>query len=82
MADGRLGPGERRAGRKAGDWWAALVLAGVLAWRQGASLDETHGLLARLKPGLVDVRPYFPFPGTSAADIALWAPANVTVSSC
>lgn len=35
-----------------------------------ASIDETHALLVRLKPSLVDVRPYHPFPGTAAADLA------------
>ena len=45
MADRRLGPGESRAGRKAGDWWAALVLAGS-AEAAGRTLVRDDVLLA------------------------------------
>lgn len=34
------------------------------------SLDETAALLRRLKPSVVDVRPYFPWPGTRARETA------------
>jgi hypothetical protein len=34
------------------------------------SLEETRDLLRRLRPDTVDIRPYFPFPGTAAADLA------------
>lgn len=47
----------------------AIVYLGS-PYESEASLDETHALLARLKPGLVDVRPFYPFPGTEAADLA------------
>lgn len=47
----------------------AIVYLGS-PYESEASLDETHALLTRIKPGLVSVRPYFPFPGTVAAELA------------
>lgn len=34
-----------------------------------ASIADTRALLSRLKPDLVDVRPYFPWPGTAATEL-------------
>jgi hypothetical protein len=48
MADCRLGAGESRAARKAGDWWAALVLAGS-AEAAGRTLVRDDVLVA--EPG-------------------------------
>jgi radical SAM superfamily enzyme YgiQ (UPF0313 family) len=53
----------------------ALRAAGIAArailylgspYESEASLDETRTLLRRIRPVLVDIRPYFPFPGTPA----------------
>ncbi|MCG3127550.1 MAG: hypothetical protein CHACPFDD_02412 [Phycisphaerae bacterium] len=58
---------------------SALHAAGISArvvvylgspYESEASLDETVALLARLKPASVDVRTYFPWPGTRAAETA------------
>lgn len=35
-----------------------------------ASLERTRMLIARIRPDVLDVRPYFPWPGTPAADLA------------
>lgn len=35
-----------------------------------ASLEDTRRLLQRVRPDAVDVRPYFPFPGTTALEVA------------
>lgn len=45
----------------------AVVYPGA-PYESEASLAETRALLLRLKPDLVDVRPYYPFPGTRACD--------------
>ncbi len=34
-----------------------------------ASIADTHALLSRIKPDALDVRPYFPWPGTRARDL-------------
>lgn len=47
----------------------AIVYLGA-PYESEASIDETRALLLRLRPDAVDVRPYFPFPGTRARDTA------------
>lgn len=47
----------------------AIVYLGA-PYESEASLDETRALLRRVRPDFVDARPYFPFPGTRAADLA------------
>jgi anaerobic magnesium-protoporphyrin IX monomethyl ester cyclase len=43
----------------------AIVFAGA-PYESEASLSQTHELLRRVRPDVVDVRPYFPWPGSSA----------------
>ncbi|MBN2448423.1 MAG: radical SAM protein [Phycisphaerae bacterium] len=44
-----------------------IVYAGS-PYDSDAALDATRNLLKRLRPSAVDVRPYYPFPGTRAAE--------------
>ncbi len=47
----------------------AIVYLGA-PYESDASLDETRKTLHALKPDLVDIRPYYPFPGTAANKLA------------
>lgn len=47
----------------------AIVYLGA-PYESEAALDETRALLLRLRPAVVDVRPYYPWPGTSAREVA------------
>lgn len=55
--------------RAAGMRTRAIVYLGA-PYESEASLDETRELLRELRPDLVDIRSYYPFPGTGAADTA------------
>lgn len=47
----------------------AIVYLGA-PYESEAALDETTELLRKLRPDVVDVRPYYPWPGTAAAETA------------
>lgn len=55
--------------RDAGVRTRAIVYLGS-PYESEASLDETRNLLLSLRPDVVDVRAYYPFPGTRARDTA------------
>lgn len=55
--------------RGAGVQSTATVYLGA-PYESEVSLEETRELLRRIRPDAVDVRPYHPFPGTTAADLA------------
>lgn len=55
--------------RAAGMRTRAIVYLGA-PYESEASLDETGELLRELRPDVVDIRSYYPFPGTGAADTA------------
>lgn len=66
------------AGEQIRDLFARLHAAGVAArvivylgapYESEAALDETRALLTSLRPALVDVRPYYPWPGTAAREV-------------
>lgn len=47
----------------------AIVYLGA-PYESEASIDETAAMLRRLKPAAVDVRPFYPWPGTPVAELA------------
>ncbi|MFH1747833.1 MAG: radical SAM protein [Planctomycetota bacterium] len=56
-----------KALKSAGLRTRAIVYLGA-PYESEASLAETRSLLLRLRPDLVDIRPYYPFPGTQARE--------------
>lgn len=54
--------------RAAGIRSRAVVYLGA-PYESEASLDGTRKLLARIRPDVLDARPYYPFPGTAAAEL-------------
>lgn len=54
--------------RTAGVGSRAIVYLGA-PYESQAALEETRELLHELRPDVVDVRPYFPWPGTGAHDL-------------
>jgi anaerobic magnesium-protoporphyrin IX monomethyl ester cyclase len=56
--------------RDAGLRTRAVVFAGA-PYESEASLEETRGLLQRIRPDIVDVRPYYPWPGSRARDLCV-----------
>ena len=47
----------------------AIVYVGA-PYESAASIEETRALVLKLRPDLLDVRPYYPFPGTRAQELA------------
>lgn len=54
--------------KAAGSRARAIVYLGA-PYESEASLADTRALLLELKPDLVDVRPYYPWPGTAAREL-------------
>ena len=59
--------------------FARLAEAGIAAravfylgapYESEASLEESATLLRRIKPAIIDIRPYYPWPGTRAAELS------------
>ncbi len=55
--------------RSAGIHSRGIVYLGA-PYESDASLEKTAALLRRIRPDAVDVRPYYPFPATAAAELA------------